>query len=105
MSTIQVQIPDSLQKSLDDLAARDGISIDQFISTAIAEKLSALMTENYLIERSKKGSREKYQAILTKVPDVEPEAYDRLPTVWHITAPDFLLDFDKAGEFNRLQSV
>jgi len=71
MSTIQVQIPDSLQKSLDDLAARDGISIDQFISTAIAEKLSALMTENYLIERSKKGSREKYQAILTKVPDVE----------------------------------
>ncbi|MFN4852746.1 MAG: toxin-antitoxin system HicB family antitoxin, partial [Microcystis sp.] len=41
----------------------------------------ALMTENYLIERSKKGSREKYQAILTKVPDVEPEAYDRLPTV------------------------
>jgi len=29
MSTIQVQIPDSLQKSLDDLAARDGISIDK----------------------------------------------------------------------------
>jgi metal-responsive CopG/Arc/MetJ family transcriptional regulator len=81
MSTIQVQIPDSLQKSLDDLAARDGISIDQFISTAIAEKLSALMTENYLIEKAKKGSREKYQTILTKVPDVEPEAYDRLPTV------------------------
>nr|WP_287232980.1 hypothetical protein [Microcystis sp. Msp_OC_L_20101000_S702] len=51
MSTIQVQIPDSLQKSLDDLAARDGISIDQFISTAIAEKLSALMTENYLYFR------------------------------------------------------
>ncbi|GCA94945.1 MAG: toxin-antitoxin system HicB family antitoxin [Microcystis sp.] len=81
MSTIQVQIPDSLQKSLDDLAARDGISIDQFIFTAIAEKLSALMTENYLIERAKRGSREKYQAILTKVPDVESEAYDRLPTV------------------------
>ncbi len=81
MSTIQVQIPDSLQKSLDDLAARDGISIDQFIFTAIAEKLSAMMTANYLIERAKRGSREKYQAILTKVPDVESEAYDRLPTV------------------------
>jgi hypothetical protein len=39
------------------------------------------MTENYLIEKAKKGSREKYEAILTKVPDVEPEAYDRLPTV------------------------
>ena len=70
MSMIQVQIPDSLQKSLSDLAGRDGISIDQFISTAIAEKLSALMTENHLIERAKKGSREKYEAILKNVPDV-----------------------------------
>ena len=81
MSTIQVQIPDSLQKSLYHLARREGISIDQFISTAIAEKLSALMTENYLIERAKRGSREKYEAILAKVPDVEPEAYDQVPTV------------------------
>jgi hypothetical protein len=77
MSIVQVQIPDSLQKSLCDLASRDGISIDQFISTAIAEKLSVLMTENYLIERAKRGSREKYEAILAKVPDVEPEAYDK----------------------------
>jgi hypothetical protein len=77
MSIVQIQIPDSLQKSLCDLASRDGISIDQFISTAIAEKLSALMTENYLIERAKRGSREKYAAILAKVPDVEPEAYDK----------------------------
>jgi hypothetical protein len=79
MSIVQVQIPDSLQKSLYDLAERDGISIDQFISTAIAEKLSALMTENYLKERAKKGSRAKYDAILAKVPDIEPEVYDRLP--------------------------
>jgi len=78
MSTIQVQIPDSLQKSLYDLAGRDGISIDQFISTAIAEKLSALMTENYLKERAKSGSQLKYEAILAKVPDVEPEEYDKL---------------------------
>jgi hypothetical protein len=77
MSIVQIQIPDSLQKSLCDLASRDGISIDQFISTAIAEKLSALMTENYLIERAKRGNREKYAAILAKVPDVEPEAYDK----------------------------
>ncbi len=81
MSMIQVQIPDSLQKSLSDLAGRDGISIDQFISTAIAEKLSALMTENHLIERAKKGSREKYEAILKNVPDVEPEVSDQVPTV------------------------
>ncbi|MFN4789254.1 MAG: toxin-antitoxin system HicB family antitoxin, partial [Pseudanabaena sp.] len=77
MSIVQVQIPDSLHKSLSELASRDGISIEQFISTAIAEKLSALMTESYLSERANRGSRAKYEAILAKVPDVEPEAYDK----------------------------
>ena len=81
MSIVQVQIPDSLHKSLSELASRDGISIDQFISTAIAEKLSALMTESYLSERAKRGSRAKYEAILAKVPDVEPEAYDKVPDI------------------------
>jgi hypothetical protein len=81
MSIVQVQIPDSLHKSLSDLAGRDGISIDQFISTAIAEKLSALMTENYLKDRANRGDLAKYKAILAKVPDVEPEEYDRIPTV------------------------
>jgi hypothetical protein len=81
MSIVQVQIPDSLHQSLSDLASRDGISIDQFISTAIAEKLSALMTEDYLKDRARKGDLAKYEAILAKVPDVEPEEYDRIPTV------------------------
>ncbi|MCA6587886.1 MAG: toxin-antitoxin system HicB family antitoxin [Pseudanabaena sp.] len=81
MSIVQVQIPDSLHKSLSELASRDGISIEQFISTAIAEKLSALMTESYLSERANRGSRAKYEAILAKVPDVEPEAYDKIPAI------------------------
>ena len=81
MSIVQVQIPDSLHQSLSDLADRDGISIDQFISTAIAEKLSALMTENYLKDRAKRGDRAKYEAILAKVPDIEPEVSDKMPTV------------------------
>ncbi len=81
MSIVQVQIPDSLHKSLADLANHDGISIDQFISTAIAEKISALMTESYLKDRAERSDRVKYEAILAKVSDVEPEAYDKIPTV------------------------
>ena len=89
MSIVNVQIPDSLHKSLSDLAerearhqgGRDGISLDRFISTAIAAKLSALMTENYLGERAKRGNRGKYEAVLAEVPDVEPEAHDIIPTV------------------------
>ena len=79
MSTVQVHLPDSLQHQLQTLAERDGISIDQFIATAVAEKMAALLTEAYLEERAQRGSRAKYAAALAQVPDVEPEPYDRLP--------------------------
>ncbi|MCC5630453.1 ribbon-helix-helix protein, CopG family [Nostoc sphaeroides CHAB 2801] len=80
MSNLSVQLPDSLYKSLQELAKQDGISIDQFVATAVAEKIAALTTEIYLGELAKQGSREKYDAVLAKVPDIEPESYDRLPT-------------------------
>ena len=40
--------------------------------------MSALLTEQYLQERAAKASRDKYEAALAEVPDVEPEEYDRL---------------------------
>jgi hypothetical protein len=79
MSHLNVQLPDSLYKSLQALAEEDGISIDQFIATAVAEKLAALMTETYLENLAQRGSRKKYETVLAKVPDVEPEPYDQLP--------------------------
>ncbi|BBD68806.1 CopG/DNA-binding domain-containing protein [Nostoc commune NIES-4072] len=80
MSNLSVQLPDSLYKSLQELAKQDGISIDQFVATAVAEKIAALTTEIYLGGLAKRGSREKYDAVLAKVPDIEPESCDRLPT-------------------------
>jgi len=50
----------------------------QFIMLAIAEKIATLSTMNYLEERAKRGSREKFLAVLAKAPDVEPEEYDGL---------------------------
>ncbi|MEH2253513.1 hypothetical protein [Nostoc sp.] len=50
------------------------------MATAVAEKIAALTTEIYLGELAKRGSREKYDAVLTKVPDIKPESYDQLPT-------------------------
>ena len=78
MSTLSVRLPDSLHKQIKKLAKQEGISMNQFIALAVAEKLSALMTVEYLEERARRGSRAKYEAVLKKVPDVEPEAYDRL---------------------------
>ncbi len=79
MSTLSLQLPESLLKGLTEACQRDGVSINQFIAIAIAEKLSALMTEEYLQQRAKRGSREKYEAALAQVPDVEADEYDRTP--------------------------
>ncbi len=79
MSTISLRLPDSLHKQVRQLAEQESVSINQLITLALAEKLSALMTEAYLDERAKRGSRKKFQRAMTKVPKVEPEAYDRLP--------------------------
>ncbi|XZO02868.1 MAG: toxin-antitoxin system HicB family antitoxin [Microcoleus sp.] len=78
MSTLNVNIPDSIYKSMQELAQQYNISVDQFIAAAIAEKISVLMNESYLQERANRGSREKYESVLAKVPDIEPEDYDKL---------------------------
>lgn len=78
MSTLSLRLPDSLHRKVRELAQEDGISINQFISTAVAEKLSALLTVEYLEERAKQGNREKFLAILDRVPDVPPEPGDEL---------------------------
>jgi len=78
MSTISLRIPDSLHERVRHIAARENISINQFISLALAEKISALMTEEYLVKRAKRGSKAKYRRVLAKVRDVEPREEDRL---------------------------
>nr|HID59554.1 toxin-antitoxin system HicB family antitoxin [Desulfobacterales bacterium] len=78
MITMSIRLPDSLHKQVKKLAEQEGISMNQFITLAVAEKMSALVTVDYLKERAKRGSREKFEAVLAKVPDVEPEEHDRL---------------------------
>lgn len=78
MSTISLRIPDSLHARAREVAARENVSLNQLITLALAEKLSALITEDYLSERAQRGSREKFLAALSQVPDVEPPDEDRL---------------------------
>jgi len=78
MSSISIRLPDSLYKTVIELAKKDNISINQFNSTALAEKISALMTEDYLMKRAKNApNREEFEKLLKKVPDIEPEEYDK----------------------------
>lgn len=67
MSTISLRLPESLHDKARELAKQENVSINQFVATALAEKLSALMTEEYLQVRAKRGSRRKFEAVLRRV--------------------------------------
>ena len=78
MSTLSLRIPESLHKKIKELSETEGISINQFLSSAAAEKMSALMTVSYLKSEAAKGSRKDFLAVLNKVPDVDPDPFDKL---------------------------
>ena len=78
MSAISVRLPDSVHNMAREIAIEDHISLNQFIASAVAEKISALTTETYLAARAARGSADKFHAALAKVPDVEPDEFDQL---------------------------
>ncbi|MBD2410656.1 hypothetical protein FACHB389_16975 [Nostoc calcicola FACHB-389] len=78
MTNLNVQLPESLYKQIEALAARENISIEQLTTIALSAQVSAWMTKDYLEEKAKSGSWEKFQKVLNKVANVEPEEYDKL---------------------------
>lgn len=77
MSTISLRLPESLHKKVRALAEKENTSINQFVSSALAEKISALLTEEYLEERAKRASKAKFKKALKQVADVEPDERDK----------------------------
>lgn len=78
MSTISVRLPESLHKLAREIASQDHVSMNQFIASAVAEKISALATETYLNERAARASEAKFRTALAAVPDVPPDESDRM---------------------------
>lgn len=78
MSTISLRLPNSLHQQARELAEKEQISINQLIATALAEKISALATEDYLRERAARGSRQKFEKALQLVKKTTPSEEDRL---------------------------
>ena len=69
MSTISLRLRESLHKRVRELARQDNVSINQFIVTALAEKMSALMTLGYLEDRARRGKRRAFDRALSRVRD------------------------------------
>ena len=78
MSTLTIQLPDGVAKGLRECAAKEGVTVDQLLSSAAAEKLSAMMTVEQLRERARHAKREDFIAFLDAAPDVPPLPGDEL---------------------------
>jgi len=75
---LTIHLPKSLHEQIRHLAEAEGISMHQFLVTAAAEKMSALLTQSYLEREAAKGHRQDFDKVLRAVPSVEPEPYDRM---------------------------
>jgi hypothetical protein len=82
MSTLRLRLPVSLHRKLSDLAENEGVSLNQLISSAAAEKVAALMTQEYLLNRASRASRDKFDAVLARVPKAPPIAGDEIPSAY-----------------------
>lgn len=76
---MSLRLPESIHRQLKMLAERDGVSMNQMVTLAVAEKTAALLTLDYLEQRAARGDRSKFEAALAAVPDREPDERDRLP--------------------------
>ena len=78
MSTLTVQLPDSLAKSIEVLAAKEGYTVSQFLASAAGEKLAVMMTMDHLRREASAGRREDFERYLAAVPNTPPSIEDRL---------------------------
>ena len=79
MSALNLRLSESLHRAAREMAAQDGISINQLITSALGEKIAALKTVEFLRERAQGAEEKDWDDIMALVPDAEPEAFDRLP--------------------------
>ncbi len=78
MSALSLRLPNSIHRHIKEIAEQEGVSINQFISSAVSEKISAITTENYLFQRAKRADRAEFKKILDRVPDRAPLPGDEL---------------------------
>ena len=78
MGALSLRLPESIHRHIRDIAKAEGVSINQLISSAITEKISAIMTKEYLQKRADRANIKDMEAVLNKVADRKPLKGDEL---------------------------
>ncbi len=76
MTALTIRLPNSVHQKIKELAARDDISVNQFIASAAAEKMASVMTLDFLKAEAKRGNRSDFDHHLGAVPDAPAQAGD-----------------------------
>jgi hypothetical protein len=79
MSTLQVKIPDLLLKQVNEVAAKEKVSVDQIVSIALAAQVSASQARESIPSRAKRVDWQKVDDVLVRVPATPPLPGDEIP--------------------------
>ncbi len=78
-ATYPLRLPRSIKAAAENLARAEGISMNQFIATAVAEKLSVLSTADFFIHRAARAKPDAIDKILNRSGGEPPRSGDELP--------------------------
>lgn len=70
-----ISLPEELVRLAEELAAREHVSVEEFVSAVLSEQFAGA---EYLRRRGERASVERFRAALDQIPDTEPEPRDRL---------------------------
>jgi hypothetical protein len=77
--TYPLRLPRSLKKAVEQQSREDGTSINQFVATAVAEKLSALQTAEFFTSRKARADFQAFDKLMRRRGGKRPRAGDELP--------------------------
>jgi hypothetical protein len=79
MSELVIRLPEYLKRQAEAFAAHEGIPLDELMALALASHLTGWQAKDYMEERAKRGTWEKFKAVLESASDVPPPEWDRPP--------------------------
>ncbi len=71
-----LRLPASVKAEVERVARNEGTSINQFIATAVAEKLAVLNTATFFAERRARADFDVFDRILSRDGGLPPQADD-----------------------------
>lgn len=80
-STYPLRLPASIKAEATRVAKDEGTSFNQFVATAVAEKLAAMKTAAYFAERRERADFDAFDRIMARSGGQPPDDSDRMPDI------------------------